>query len=209
MDKDDNDKILESVLVTTESPAAASNSDAERPSFKADRANTKDQTAKPSSLAHRATGPRTQQGKRRSRYNAVTHGLSSKLILLPDESQAEFDALRKGLWKDRKPVGRLEELLVETLAVLFWLRPRGWIAVAGEIQAERNFLEWDRNERDRQDASRYPQLRCNGGLVRWIANSEALQGCLNLLQELKESIEQDGFNPAPDKSILRKLYGNH
>jgi hypothetical protein len=54
-----------------------------------------------------------------------------------------------------------------------------------------------------------PQLSCNGGLIRWIANSEALTGCLHLLRELKESLDADGFDPEFDKTILTKLYGSH
>jgi hypothetical protein len=67
----------------------------------------------------------------------------------------------------------------------------------------------DANERNRQDAARLPQLSCNGGLVRWIAHPEALQGCLDLLMELKEGIDEDGFDPDYDKTILTKLYGSY
>ncbi len=41
----------------------------------------------------KSTGPQTEEGKNKSRFNAVKHGLTAKLIdVLPDaEDKAEFD----------------------------------------------------------------------------------------------------------------------
>jgi len=41
--------------------------------------------------AQQSTGPRTTQGKRTSSQNALTHGLSSKDMTLPDEDPAVFE----------------------------------------------------------------------------------------------------------------------
>ncbi len=41
-----------------------------------------------------STGPRTPEGKAVSSLNATTHGLCSNTIVLPGESQAEWEALR-------------------------------------------------------------------------------------------------------------------
>ena len=71
------------------------------------------------SLVRKPTGPRTQQGKERSKNNAVTHGIFSKAVVLKGESQAEFDALLSGLRDDLQPEGALEEVLVNKLASLF------------------------------------------------------------------------------------------
>jgi len=68
----------------------------------------------------RATGPRTLEGKQRSRHNALKLGLFSKIIVLKNESQAEFDALLNGLRKDLQPMGTLERLWVERLAADLW-----------------------------------------------------------------------------------------
>jgi hypothetical protein len=160
-------------------------------------------------IARKATGPRTPQGKERSKNNAIQHGIFSKAVVLKGESQTEFDALLNGLRNDRQPVGKLEELLVEKVATLFWRGRRFLIAEAAEIRAQAEFVEWDGKERDRQEAARLPQLSCNGGLTRWIANPEALQGCLYLLEELRKDINEDGFDSEFDKVILTKLYGSH
>lgn len=65
------------------------------------------------------TGPRSQRGKKRSRYNALKHGIFA-VALLPVESRRRHEALLQGLIDHLQPVGQLEELLVEKLAMLFW-----------------------------------------------------------------------------------------
>lgn len=161
------------------------------------------------SLVRKGTGPRTKQGKGRSKLNAITHGILSKVVVLKGESPDEFDALLSGLRNDFRPVGTFEEVLVEKLAAQFWRHRRLLIAESAEIQASSEFVEWDGQERQRQEAATIPQLSCNGGLTRRTTNPEALQGCLDLLAELKEGIEENGFDPQHDKVILTKLYGDY
>jgi len=71
-----------------------------------------------------ATGPRTQRGKQKSKRNALKHGIFSRVVLLKEEPQAEFDALLRGLRNDLKPEGTLEELLVDKLVALLWRHRR-------------------------------------------------------------------------------------
>jgi hypothetical protein len=73
---------------------------------------------------HKSTGPRTPQGKERSKFNARKHGLFSKAVLLQGESRAEYDALLNGLMEDFQPQGKLETVLVENLAILLWRKRR-------------------------------------------------------------------------------------
>src|SRR5258708_453378 len=73
-----------------------------------------------SSATRRATGPRTPQGKERSKFNARKHGLFSKAVLLQDESRTEYDALLNGLMENLQPQGKLEIVLVENLATVLW-----------------------------------------------------------------------------------------
>ncbi len=127
--------------------------------------------------------------------------------MLRGESQDEFDALLSGLRNDLQPVGMLEELYVEKLAALIWRIRRLLLEEGAEIRPSSEFVEWDEKERQRQEAASLPQLSCNGGLIRWIANPQVLQGCLNLLRELKGDIKVRGFVPEEDNVILTKLYG--
>ena len=67
-----------------------------------------------------STGPRTEEGKQRSSQNAIKHGLFAKLLLLPGESQEQFDALLNGFKENHKPHGATEDSLVYRLAEIHW-----------------------------------------------------------------------------------------
>ena len=63
--------------------------------------------------AQKSTGPKTEEGKRRSRMNALKHGLTAKTVLLPEEHPAEFQELLVGWFDSIGPQDRLEASLVE------------------------------------------------------------------------------------------------
>lgn len=88
-------------------------------------------TVTPTSVVRRATGPRTEEGKERSKHNALKHGVFSNVVLLKEEPRAEFDSLLSGLRNDLEPEGTLEEFLVDKLATYIW-RHRRLIVAAGE-----------------------------------------------------------------------------
>jgi hypothetical protein len=160
------------------------------------------------SSVRRGGGPRTRLGKDTSKQNSLKHGIFSRVVVLKGESRAEFDALLSGLCDYFHPVGTFEEGLVETLAVTRWRQRRLFIAEAAEIEAGREFIEWDETQRQLVEAGKFPQLSCNGGLIRKIANAEVLENCLSRLRVLKIGIETNGFNPEKDISILTTLYGD-
>jgi hypothetical protein len=77
--------------------------------------------------AKRSTWPKTEEGKSRSRRNAVKHGLLASTVVIHEEDRsdkAEFDKLLLGLQSDLIPVGKLEELLVDKIAVCWWRQKR-------------------------------------------------------------------------------------
>ena len=69
-------------------------------------------------------GPSTPEGKAISSRNAVKHGLCSRFIIMPGESQAEFDHLFEQFVEDEKPVGSVEVELVRRMAEYTWMRDR-------------------------------------------------------------------------------------
>jgi hypothetical protein len=69
-------------------------------------------------VEHKATGPRTKEGKERTKHNAVKHGIFSNEVLLDTEIEWKFNSLLRGLRADFKPDGTLEGILVEKLASL-------------------------------------------------------------------------------------------
>jgi len=155
------------------------------------------------------TGPRTPQGKERSKRNALKHGILSQVALLKGESRAEYDALLNGLRENLQPQGTLEEVLVEKLALCTWRHRRVIIAETAEIRKATEFLGWDTDQRQAERTNKISDysIRFEGGLIRGIANPEVLERCLELLKELSEEMEDDGFDPKSDSQIFAKLYG--
>jgi hypothetical protein len=70
--------------------------------------------------ASRSTGPRTLAGKAVSSRNALKHGLRARAILLPGENKRSFQRLFKVFRAEHRPVGPLQEILVEQMAVAYW-----------------------------------------------------------------------------------------
>jgi hypothetical protein len=89
-----------------------------------------------------STGPRTESGKNRSRYNAIKHGIFSRDMLrswgLGKEDTKEFDNLLASLLEDLKPVGAMEEILVERIAVCLWRLKRVLQYEVGTMQVRYN-----------------------------------------------------------------------
>ena len=124
--------------------------------------------------AQRSTGPRTPEGKARSRQNAVKHGLFSSTLGPAgekfNENRAEFEALWAEFSEYYDPQGPDEALLVDRIATAWWqlarlgtqtqLQLRRWLdagvdpldALAGnegvgktEAHVERSLLRMHRN----------------------------------------------------------------
>jgi hypothetical protein len=69
-----------------------------------------------------STGPRTAHGKRRSSQNAVKHGFYAQRLYpnkeLVDKDGKAYNEVLRGYWVHYAPVGDLEKLSVERIAVL-------------------------------------------------------------------------------------------
>ena len=80
----------------------------------------------------RSRGPKSAEGKARSAQNALQHGLrAQKYVVLPEEDAAEFDALEAALIAELAPVGVLQAVLAQRIAVAAWRLKR-----ADRIEAE-------------------------------------------------------------------------
>lgn len=95
--------------------------------------------------AQLSTGPRTDRGKKWSRRNALKHGILSSALLLPEPGTEDEDLYRQMLCRlrcDRAPVGQLEEMMVEKIAVSWWRLHRA-------LRFEAQVIESKARERDR------------------------------------------------------------
>lgn len=69
----------------------------------------------------KSKGPKTEEGKSRSRWNAVKHGvLSQRLVVLNDNDGQTYTLLLENLRHDLNPGNALEEILVEKIAMAYW-----------------------------------------------------------------------------------------
>jgi hypothetical protein len=66
----------------------------------------------------RSTGPRTEEGKARSRGNALKHGLTDEGIVLPDEDAAEVERRLAAFQDELQPEGEVGRTLVRRAALL-------------------------------------------------------------------------------------------
>jgi len=87
--------------------------------------------------ALKSTGPRTTNGKRRVARNAIRHGFFSKWLLVQHqdgkESQSEYDDFYADIRKHYQPVGWLEVLWAEKIAVWSWRLRRLIRCESGQI----------------------------------------------------------------------------
>lgn len=85
--------------------------------------------------AQLSTGPRTEEGKAVSRFNARKHGILSKGTIIPGEDPEEFQAFSDALKADLSPQGATEELLAEQVIVSAWRMRWLYMVDAGMFQA--------------------------------------------------------------------------
>jgi len=72
----------------------------------------------------RSGGPQTDEGKKIASRNSLKTGTYSKLVVLPNESQQDFDQLVEQFQKDFYPKDAVEMMLVREMAVITWKKLR-------------------------------------------------------------------------------------
>ena len=70
--------------------------------------------------AQHSTGPTTEAGKQRSSMNALKHGLTGQLVVMPDEDLELYQSHLKTFHDEYQPQGATEENLVQALADVSW-----------------------------------------------------------------------------------------
>lgn len=109
--------------------------------------------------ALKSTGPRTPEGKARSRWNALKHGILAKAVVAPpysvsvcgkenteleycpSEEGAEFKRLYRALCEELQPAGVLEGMLVEQIACLYWRLRRVYSWEAAQVAQRKADLQ--------------------------------------------------------------------
>ena len=102
--------------------------------------------------ARKSTGPRTEEGKQRSRQNALRPGLTAETVITALENAADYQAFETSIASDYQPRSATERELVSRLASLLWRLRRstsietGLFQIHGELIRNRNTgRQWRRS----------------------------------------------------------------
>ena len=68
----------------------------------------------------KSKGPVSVEGRARSSKNALRHGLSSAVVVLPHEDRAQFEQLRDSYMESFQPADQPQHDLIETMAAARW-----------------------------------------------------------------------------------------
>jgi hypothetical protein len=191
----------------TDAPAKATGNEApERP--QTDRPISAAKLAANRKNSQHSTGPKTPAGKKRSRWNAVRHGLFAKHVVINTgalrESREEFDQLCAALRRDLTPKGALEELLVDRVAECYWRHARLLRVENTEIDramrssaAELHYLA---NGRPREETMELPPERVDRTILRREAMHDShLYRALHALERRQRARRgEDVDPPMPD-----------
>src|SRR5665213_3091852 len=70
--------------------------------------------------AQHSTGPKPEAGKQKSSLNALRHGLTGQIVVMPTDDLAAYERHLKSYTDDCDPQGTIESQLVQTLADTAW-----------------------------------------------------------------------------------------
>jgi len=161
----------------------------------------------------RSSGPRTSQGKRAVRWNAVKHGLLAKEVVIREgdgaESAEEFRNLHAQLREDLQPEGVVEEMLVEKVAVGYWRLRRVLRCEIGEIRHGLDTVT-TREAFRRVEEFRYEKrfLRSSEFRENLEKSSLGLQYLMGVLAEVREEVEQVGHLSQEAQRRLVENFGD-
>jgi hypothetical protein len=102
--------------------------------------------------SQRSTGPTTDAGKARSRYNALKHGMTAKTVLLPGDDPEEFAGRLRYLQDDLQARNSLEAFVIERLAGDLWKSDRSDQSFCNRIKFRLRHGPVDQSLKDANEA---------------------------------------------------------
>jgi hypothetical protein len=118
--------------------------------------------------ATKSCGPKTEGGKQIARLNALSHGLTAQIAMLPEEDVAEYEARREDFFEMYKPRNGVEVAQVERTAYLWWQLLRVGRAQSAQLCAYAHTAESETKAREaREFIELTHQLLMPGREARW------------------------------------------
>lgn len=164
--------------------------------------------------ALKSTGPLTPEGKQRSRFNSLKHGLTSRALretmVYLGEDPGEYDRFQAGLAESLKPANALEAKLVEEMAQLWWRKARAVRAQSGVQLREVERLEFERlrklHDLHRKVIDESREEILEAGLRRAKDDPAQFSEALEILKVLVHEVEHRQFTEEAE-GAFRALYG--
>ncbi len=165
--------------------------------------------------AQNSTGPRTPEGKRRVRYNAVKHGLYGQpcmdFMVAVHENPAEYRQIRAGYKQSFHPFTDAQEMLVDDLAMLRWVRRRNQRSQAASINVKMEKLDTNsedlRKQYDRDGMGFKRAEVVEKGIAGMPDCPSKFEQMLKSLRLLLDQVERKEFHTDASPT-LQLLYGN-
>jgi hypothetical protein len=111
--------------------------------------------------ARKSTGPITQEGKNRSRCNAVRHGLTAETVISTLEDADDYQAFEATVIADYDAQSAVERELVLRLASLLWRLRRATAIETGLFEVQAGNPNAFRQAREANLPSRDMNMTCN------------------------------------------------
>jgi hypothetical protein len=102
--------------------------------------------------SRKSTGPRTAEGKDRSKYNATKHGLTARSVLLPGEDPTQLAARQQQLIDDLQPRHSAEITAIELMAGAIWRSDRSERALGNRINFRLRHEPLEQAKKEREEA---------------------------------------------------------
>jgi hypothetical protein len=115
--------------------------------------------------ARKSNGPITEEGKQRSRCNAVRHGLTAETVIGALEDVEDYKAFEEAIIADYDAQSAVERELVLRLASLLWRLRRATTMETGLFEIQAAHLSGFRQARQTPPASRECAFRRSRPLI--------------------------------------------
>ena len=149
--------------------------------------------------AKHSTGPRTDSGKRRSRRNAIRHGLTAETVIDTLEDSADYAAFERAIKSDYSPQTAIEGQLVSRLASLLWRLRRAVIIESGLLNMQAEMIQSPCS----RPTSEYNVDRL--GIFRKFLHSSELEKPMSKQQRAKENTKIEAAANQTNTNIARSF----
>ena len=157
---------------------------------------TKKQAEASRANGKKSSGPITAEGKRRAALNSLSHGLTSRTVILTCEDPEQYAALHRAYFLRFQPVDEIESGVVDKMVLAHWYQWR-----AGS--AETALVDYTMDDQEEEIEKKFD--RVDNGVVLALALKELYDDSTSLanVQRHAERIQRDFHRALNELRTLR------